>query len=161
MNGKEELRKELLSKRREVHSDEKDKAIFEKLLTFPQFVKAKTVLTYVSIDFEVDTIRLIEHCFDRKIKTAVPGIVNNAMRFYFLESFGEIGEEVFDFDGSVCIVPGLAFDGNNFRLGYGGGYYDRFLRKYKGVKIGLCYKELIRKIPIELYDERVDTVIWS
>lgn len=62
---------------------------------------------------------------------------------------------------SVCIIPGLAFDSNGGRLGYGGGYYDRFLAGYTGVSIGLCREETFSADPLprDEYDIPVDTVV--
>jgi len=142
----------------------KDKAIFEKIIALPQFARVENtglVLTYVSTELEVDTRRLIDYCFDNSITVAVPGIADEQMRFFKLESWDTIGDEVMDFTDSICIVPALAYDENNYRLGYGGGYYDRFLREYKGVKIGICYREFIVDIPVEKHDEGVDIVICN
>ena len=61
---------------------------------------------------------------------------------------------------SVLIVPGLCFNDEGFRLGYGKGYYDRFISRYKGYSIGVCYKEFMTdEIPTDEYDKPVDTVI--
>ena len=63
-------------------------------------------------------------------------------------------------ENTVCIVPGLAFTPDGGRLGYGGGYYDRFLSDYSGTSIGLCYSELLfDSLPSEEYDIAVDIII--
>ena len=60
----------------------------------------------------------------------------------------------------LCIVPGLSFDKNGFRLGYGGGYYDRFLENTNMYAIGICFKELVAdKLPREENDISVNEVI--
>ena len=160
---KQALRKALIEKRRNIADKPyKDSIIFEKLIDLPRFKKSDFVLTYVSFGTEVDTRELILYCFNNGIKVAVPGIVNEEMKFFLIESFDEIGDEVSDFTNSICIVPGLTFGSDNKRLGYGGGYYDRFLRSFCGFKVGLCYKELIlNNIPTEKHDEGVDLVIWN
>ena len=61
---------------------------------------------------------------------------------------------------SICVVPALAFDLEGYRLGYGGGYYDRFLRDYRGTKAGLCRRDLVvRSLPREDFDVRVDILV--
>ena len=69
------------------------------------------------------------------------------------------GEEITDFTDSVCITPALSFDEKGYRLGYGGGYYDRFLADYTGVSVGICYEEFIGGIVTEEYDLPVDIVV--
>jgi len=156
---KSRLRQQLLLKRKSVsRKADKDAEIFRKLLALPQFAEAESLLTYVSQDSEVDTRALISYCFENNIPVAVPGIVDEEMRFFRLKSMWKIEEEI---NCQLCIVPGLAFDPSGRRLGYGGGYYDKFLAKYNGIKIGLCYKEFLIDIPVEEHDERVDLVIWN
>jgi len=162
MQIKSVLRKELIEKRRNI-SDKasKDLAIFERMIALPEFINAKLVLMYVSTSIEVDTRRLIDYCFENDINVAVPVIVDEVMRFFLIESLDDIGDEVLVLTNGICVVPGLAFDSRNRRLGYGGGYYDRFLREFSGYKIGLCYDEFIIDIPIEEHDVGVDLVIWN
>ena len=97
------------------------------------------------------------------------------MEFYYLRSFDEdlesgafgvlepkIGrcEKMTDFSNSICIVPGLAFDNEGYRLGYGKGYYDRFLCNYPGVKIGICYASCVkRELPHGFYDVPVGILV--
>ena len=60
----------------------------------------------------------------------------------------------------VCVIPALAFDKRGYRIGYGKGYYDRFLRDFCGTKVGLCYSEFLKDtIPTGKYDSNVDTII--
>jgi 5-formyltetrahydrofolate cyclo-ligase len=60
----------------------------------------------------------------------------------------------------LLIVPGVVFDERGFRIGYGGGYYDRFLTHYKGTAISLLLEnQLIHEMPVEAHDQRVDWLI--
>ena len=60
----------------------------------------------------------------------------------------------------LVIVPGLAFSSKGERLGQGGGYYDRYLKEYKGIKIGICFSEQLNEsIPADEHDIRVDYVV--
>ena len=64
------------------------------------------------------------------------------------------------YKNSLCITPGLVFDNEGYRIGYGKGYYDRFFNKYDGVKIGITYKDtLLESVPHEEYDNQVDFII--
>ena len=61
---------------------------------------------------------------------------------------------------SLCVVPGMAFDCDGYRLGYGKGYYDRFLSGYHGVTAGICYSDCIRwKLPRGRFDRPVDILV--
>ena len=68
--------------------------------------------------------------------------------------------EITDFNGAFCVVPALAFSKNGQRLGYGGGYYDRFLSDFDGVSAGLCYSDFfINKLPAEKHDIALDIIV--
>ena len=103
---------------------------------------------------------------------SLPKIINNNMKFCYIKSLNELipgkynipepinNNYVNDFDSTICIVPGICYDKKNFRVGYGKGYYDKFLSKHKIKTIGLCYKEcLIEKIDTDKFDYKIDEVI--
>lgn len=136
----------------------KDEKICDRVRKLPEYKACKTMLCYVSTDAEVATHTLIECAIADGKTVAVPYCVKGTrdMRFYRIASIGELSPGTFgvlepvpdgsklvaDFSGSICILPGLAFDMAGFRLGYGGGYYDRFLsQKYSGTTVGICYSE--------------------
>ena len=161
---KSDLRRELLSRRGSIFNKaKKDESVFEKLVLLAEFAEADAVLTYVSTEREVGTSRLIEYCFAKAVPVFVPGIVDERMGFFRLISHNELCIKSVDFanvENCVCIVPGLAFSLDGRRIGYGGGYYDRFLHGFVGVKIGLCYREFVlENVPTEPHDEKVDFVI--
>ncbi|MDR2654768.1 MAG: 5-formyltetrahydrofolate cyclo-ligase [Oscillospiraceae bacterium] len=138
----------------------RDGAILKKLCEMPEYRKAGLVLCYVSKADEVGTLDLLERAWRDGKATAVPKCVENTrgMEFFEIESFRQLKAGAFgvmepdealcrkarDFSGSICIVPGLSFDNFGYRLGYGMGYYDRFLSGYDGVKVGLCYKSCMK-----------------
>ena len=163
MQIKSDLRKELIAKRRTMQGKSaKDRKIFDKLVALPQFQKAELILTYYSTEIEVDTLKIIDYCFKQGKKVALPAIVDETMQFYDITEDLDLDNcQLSTVNCQLCIVPGLAFNKDGKRLGYGGGYYDRFLRDYPGVKIGLCYEEFIMEIPVEKHDEGVDIVIWN
>lgn len=156
---------------------EKDEKIRIRVLNLPEYKACETVLCYVSIQAEVDTHKLIESAIADGKTVAAPYCVKGTrdMRFYRIKSIGELYPGTFgvlepvpdksklvgNFSGSICILPGLAFDMAGFRLGYGGGYYDRFLsQKYKGVTVGVCYNECtLTSIRHGRYDISCDVLV--
>lgn len=172
--NKKELRAELLRKRRELDTDyrlKKDIAIYNKLTELPVIAEAETVFTYVSTEIEVDTILFIEAMLSFGKTVAVPRCEGKEMRFYAIDSLADLDtgaygipepkgtEEITDYRRSVCITPALSFNEKGFRMGYGGGYYDRFLSEYTGRTIGICYEEFIGDIITEEYDLPVNIVV--
>lgn len=155
---------------------EMDKSITNTFLRLPSVKKCDTILTYVSVNSEISTAEIITRCLEDGKAVAVPKCVGlHEMDFYIIKSLSdlsvgaygipepdpEICEELTDFNNSVCTVPALAFDRRGYRLGYGGGYYDRFLAKYNGVVFGLCYSACISRnnLPCDKYDFRISSVI--
>lgn len=174
---KSDLRKQSLLKRNGISDKlKKDTAISNNLFSFTPFQEAETVLVYVSSKGEADTKSIISYCFENNKKVAVPYCKDKDgnMEFYLIDSFDCLHYGCFginepdinkcvkltDFSNSLIIVPGLSFDLNGNRLGYGKGYYDRFLKNYAFISVGLCYNSLIAdEVPDEKYDMRVDYLI--
>ena len=153
-----------------------DRKIKNKLLNLWAVREAEVVLCYVSTDIEVDTKELINALFQMGKRVAVPRCEGgkSEMNFYFIDSLsqlspGSFGVEepasirenlVTDTQNSVCIVPAFMFDRNGYRLGYGKGYYDRYLSGYEGMSVGICYTEnLQQKLYHGKYDRSVDLVV--
>lgn len=172
--NKKELRKELIRRRREMDKNYREEIcnlIYNKLIGLPEIIKAEVILTYVSTEIEVDTVKFIKKMLEAGKTVAVPKCEGKNMRFIKISDLDslktgafEIPEpvgdnEITDFKNSVCITPALAFNENGFRLGYGGGYYDRFAESYNGVSVGICYEEFIGEIPLSEYDLPVKILI--
>ena len=185
MVEKKQKRRELLEIRNSIPEQEraeKSRLIFMQLKELPEWKNAEVVFTYVSFGSEVDTILLIEECFKAGKKVAVPKVLDKTkMEFYYITSLEELQagkwgilepEEVEENKADVfkvkaqtkplMIMPGVGFDREGHRLGYGGGYYDRYLEKY-GVerfwKVGVAFEEQIQdRIVTDDYDVRVDRV---
>lgn len=153
-----------------------DAEIQSRLLTLRQYSACKTVFTYVSKDIEVDTFALIKAALANGKRVAVPKCVKDTrdMTFYYIRSLDDLEPGSFgvmepiesrctrvkDFSSGLCIVPGLSFDAEGYRLGYGKGYYDRFLSKFGGITVGLCYSNCIKwKLPHGYYDRPVDLIV--
>ncbi len=173
------LRQQCKQKRLEMPPEKKrqiDHDIYKRVLKLNQYRNCKTLLTYVSTPIEVDTRELIHDALQRGKRVAVPRCVPGTrnMEFYYIRSLQalkpgafsvdepdpESCELVTDFRGSICILPGLCFDINGYRIGYGKGYYDRFLCGYSGVTVGICYANCMKnKLITGRFDRRADIVI--
>ena len=152
-----------------------DYEIESRLLCSAEYSKADVIFTYVSLDPEPDTLGIIHAAFANGKKVAVPKCTDKGvMEFYFIKSqsdlvkgkFGILEPDVTkckkatETENSLCIVPGLSFDAKGYRLGRGGGYYDRFLKDFKGKTAGLCYHSFLRlSLPAESYDVPVDIIV--
>jgi 5-formyltetrahydrofolate cyclo-ligase len=155
-----------------------DKAILRHLIKLPAYQNSHTLLTYASMPEEVDTFALMQEAWRAGKRVAVPYCVpgTRLLEFYLIESPDElklsaygipepdpaVSQKLTDFSGSVCVVPGLAFNCIGYRLGYGGGYYDRFLSgPYAGnPSIGVCYGVcMVKFLPIGTYDRPCNFVV--
>lgn len=135
--------------------------------------QAFCVYCYVSLPHEAGTEELIEKLLERRKCVAVPKVEGERLVFYAIRGREDLEKgtmgilepkpgclRVCDRTAPV-IVPGLAFDGNMHRIGYGGGFYDRFLEKEpKHPAIGLAFPfQMLDKMPSEPHDKTMDTVI--
>ncbi len=172
--NKKELRKNLIGRRRAMDKSYKlnsDEMIYNNLTALPELSAAETVLTYISTEIEVDTIRLINYLLENGKTVAVPRCEGKNMRFIKICGFDSLikgaydipepvgDDEVTDFSGTVCITPALSYNEKGYRLGYGGGYYDRFGKKYNGITIGICYEDFVGEIPSEEHDQPVKILV--
>lgn len=176
---KKQLREKYRRVRKQINLVEKvmfDEKIFNRLIGMKIYQNAKAILCFVSTDLEIDTHRIIKCALTEKKIVAVPKCINQSggMEFYIINSFNDLEISTFgllepkinackkliDYDDSICILPGFVFDNEGYRIGYGKGYYDRFLNKYQGTKIGVCYNNcLINNLPHGKYDVAADFII--
>ena len=177
---KQRLREEHLAAREALSEQERsvlDDRITQKLLAISEYVEATTVLTYVSVSSEVSTRMFIE-CALRDGKTvAVPRCLpGHCLEFVAITSLDQLIAAPFglleppkelpalteeQMDASICIVPALLVDIKGYRLGYGAGFYDRFLSTFPGKKICLAYQQNLSRtmLPHTAFDVAVDLVI--
>lgn len=177
---KQRLREEHLAAREALSEPERsvlDNRITQKLLATSEYAEATTVLTYVSVSSEVSTRMFIE-CALRDGKTvAVPRCLpGHCLEFVAITSLDQLIAAPFglleppkelpalteeQMNASICIVPALLVDIKGYRLGYGAGFYDRFLSTYPGKKICLAYQQNLSRtmLPHTTFDVAVDEVI--
>ena len=95
------------------------------------------------------------------------------MEFYYITSFDDLQkgaygilepikskcEKLIDLNEGLCIIPALTFDEQGYRLGFGKGYYDRFLAGFPGKSVVICYSDFVMKVPAEPHDMMADEII--
>lgn len=175
---KSQLRAHFSNMQKGLSADFRQKMNYEiqsRLLCSFEYSQADMILTYVSVGCEADTLGIIHAAFANGKKVAVPKCLEgNTMEFYFIKSERDLVKGKFSLlepdiskckkavptEKSLCIVPGLSFDAKGYRLGKGGGYYDRFLKDFKGKSAGLCYNSFLRlSLPKEPFDVPVDIIV--
>lgn len=175
---KQELRAYLKQKRAEIPPEQKkdaDRRIVETIAASPCFQQADTVLLYAPHGSEIDLIPLVRLARKNGKKVAFPRCdpETNTMQFFVLESDSRLVKGAYGIfeppsdappcnpdESTLCILPGLSFDPEGGRLGYGKGYYDRFLADFKGVTLGAAYASLVaKKLPTEPHDIPVQILV--
>lgn len=168
--NKKELRSSFLSLRKSLTPPILTK---EDLLSYPQFEKARVVFCYLSFAGEVKTHALIKELLKEKT-VVVPYCTDSDgnMICVKMNSFSELSAGRFGILEPRCpkefpkeeidfaIVPAVAFDSSFFRLGYGKGYYDRFLSDISPYMLGVCQRSFfVRELPHSPYDVKMDSVL--
>ncbi|MDU6743621.1 5-formyltetrahydrofolate cyclo-ligase [Peptoniphilus harei] len=168
---KKELRKKYTKVRAEVEDKEgKDKLIRKNLRELEIYKKAKSVFVFISYKSEVDTRRIIEDILADGKKLLVPLVKGSEMIAVEVKGIDDLepnkmgilepksGQEVTDVD--LTITPGLAFDKNGYRLGYGGGYYDKFFAKVDTIRMGIGYSDqYVESLVHEDYDKALEYLL--
>ena len=176
---KSELRQKYRSLRQAMPQEikkQKDMAIADQVRRLWQYQRNSVLLIYVSTSIEVDTADIICRAIAEGKRVAVPRCVPDTrnMEFYYIESLDELSPGMFgvlepaanperlydEKDGGLCIVPAFSYDWRGFRLGYGKGYYDRFLSRFEGNMVGICYSDCVqRSLPHGRYDRPVELLV--
>lgn len=177
---KAELRNRYKALRQEMTEADRqrlDEKIARRVTNLWQYREAEALLIYVSTPIEVGTTRMIRDALACGKQVAVPRCVPGTYRIEFFTidsieqdlapgSFGVLEPDPgrcakwTDLSRGLCIVPALAFDERGYRLGYGKGYYDRFLAHFSGNTVGLCYAScVVEQLPHGRYDKQVDLLV--
>lgn len=141
-----------------------------------QYQRNSVLFTYVSTAIEVDTHGIIRQALVDGKRVAVPRCIPGTrfMTFYFIHDLNELApgmfgvlepnplrhEAVTDLSNGLCLVPAFSYDWQGYRLGYGKGYYDRFLSRFQGNIVGICYSDCIqRTLPHGRFDRPVELLV--
>ena len=177
---KKALRHEMARKKKAMTPEEIDRCsadLARQLFAHPLYQKAKSLYCYLSYNQEVRTMPILEQAIRDGKRVAVPKVLSGGSRmaFLWLDDLQAVAPGYYDIpepiaDGpeaddpaALVIMPGLAFDRAGNRMGYGGGFYDRFLAQHPGhPTIALCYGfQMLPHLETEAHDLPADDVIWS
>ena len=174
---KSALRKTALAARRAIpDKTRKSELIAERVFCDPDFAAARTVALYKSLSSEVGTDLIIARALGQGKRVALPKVFGDTMGFFeiregerlqkssfgVLEPAGEESRRVSPEEFDLVLVPGLCFDRGGNRLGFGRGYYDRFLPLTRAKTVGLCFDEQLCTegvIPTDEYDVKMHKII--
>lgn len=175
---KQELRRVIREKKRAMTQEEiltASALLAEQFYQTPQYKNAKTIYGYLPYNQEVRTVPMLRQALLDGKKVAVPKVYGDEMRFIYMEDlektatgYAGIPEPIADEPvardpTALVLMPGLAFDRTGNRMGYGGGFYDKFLADEPDhPTVALCYEfQLLPSVPREEYDVPVDVVLWA
>lgn len=175
---KAELRRMIREKKRAMTEEqvlEKSRNLCRQFLASPQYRLAKTVYGYLPYNQEVRTVPILEQALSDGKQVAVPKVYGDEMRFIYLTDLAKVEKgysgipepvadtPVADDPTALVLMPGLAFDSQGHRIGYGGGFYDKFLAKEPNhPTVALCYDfQMLPAIETDDFDIPVDCVFWA
>ena len=175
---KKSLRRQIREKKRALTEEQIATASIElckQFLDTQQYADAKTVYGYLPYNQEVRTIPILQQALDDGKRVAVPKVYGDQMRFIFITGFDDLANSdmgipepvadgpVADDTTALVLMPGLAFDPQGHRVGYGGGFYDKFLAtEPKHPTVALCYDfQLLPRLETDVFDIPVDLVLCA
>ena len=172
------LRRTIREKKRAMTNEEIEtasKKLKQMFLASEQYQQAKTIYGYLPYNQEVRTVTMLQQALMDGKRVAVPKVYADEMRFIYLTDLTQVAPgyagipepvadiPIADDPTALVLMPGLAFDQAGHRIGYGGGYYDKFLtNEPEHPTIALCYDfQMLPAIETEEYDIPVDRVLWA
>lgn len=175
---KKELRSRIRAQKRamtEAEIVEKSEKLGQLFADSPLYQQAKTIYGYLPYNQEVRTIPMLERAMKEGKRVAVPKVVGEEMIFIYMDDlsavekgYAGIPEPVADGPAAddlhaLVLMPGLAFDPQGHRIGYGGGFYDKFLAAEPDhPTLALCYDfQMLEHLETEEFDIPVDCVLWA
>lgn len=176
--NKQELRRAIRERKRAMTEEEiveRSNALAEKFYNSPAYQAASTIYGYLPYNQEVRTVPMLQRALDEGKRVAVPKVYGEEMRFIYLDDLTQVSKgyagipepiadaPVAEDKQALVLMPGLAFDPQGHRIGYGGGFYDRFLaQEPHHPTLALCYEfQMQAHLDTEEFDIPVDTVLWA
>lgn len=174
---KKALRQQIKEKKRamtEAQIESASLALAKKFFACHQYKQAKTIYGYLPYNQEVRTVPMLQKALDDGKRVAVPKVYGDEMRFIYLTDLSQVEKgycgipepvadsPVADDSTALVLMPGLAFDPYGHRIGYGGGFYDKFLSAEPDhPTVALCYDfQVFPKLETEEFDIPVDLVLY-
>ena len=175
---KNTLRKEIRAQKRAMAEEQirkKSEALGALFLASDAYRQAKTIYGYLPYNQEVRTVPMLQKALDDGKQVAVPKVYDDEMRFIYITDMTQVAPgyagipepiadgPVADNPEALVLMPGLAFDPQGHRIGYGGGFYDRFLAAEPNhPTLALCYDfQMLPQLDTEEFDIPVDCVLWA
>ena len=175
---KKQLRQSIRQRKRAMTEEEiqrRSAALGQLLAASPAYQAAKTIYGYLPYNQEVRTIPMLRQALADGKRVAVPKVYGEQMKFIYLEDLSQVAKgyagipepiadgPVAQDETALVLMPGLAFDPQGHRIGYGGGFYDKFLSAEPNhPTLALCYDfQVLPRLDTEAHDIPVDTVLWA
>ncbi len=176
--NKKELRARIRAKKRAMTEAEivsRSEALGVLFARSEAYQAAKTIYGYLPYNQEVRTVPMLERALADGKRVAVPKVYGEEMKFIYMTDLSQVSlgyanipepiadGPVADDTTALVLMPGLAFDPQGHRIGYGGGFYDRFLAAEPNhPTLALCYEfQMLPELRTEEFDIPVDTVLWA
>ena len=176
--NKKELRSVIRAQKRAMTEEmivQKSEDLARQFLETEQYRSARSIYGYLPYNQEVRTVAMLEQALKDGKKVAVPKCYDDEMRFIWMEDLSQVEKgyagipepiadgPVADDETALVLMPGMAFDKEGHRIGYGGGFYDKFLAKETNhPTLALCYDfQMVEHLETEEFDIPVDRVIWA
>ena len=176
--NKKELRASVRALKRAMTEEEivaKSEKLGELFVASEAYKQAKTIYGYMPYNQEVRTVAMLEQALKDGKRVAIPKCYGDEMRFIFMDDLSKVekgyanipepivDEPIADDETALVLMPGMAFDPQGHRIGYGGGFYDKFLAQEPNhPTLALCYDfQMFEKLETEEFDIPVDTVLWA
>lgn len=174
---KKELRKDLISKRTSMPIEEVEQLsnkINSYIMEWDEYKNSNAIMSYYSFRNEVLTDELINDAFSQNKTVVLPKSIKEGSKILpcIIKSLSELKKENYGImepptdnllerdELDIVFVPGVGFDKRGFRIGYGAGYYDRFLNDYKGIKVGVCFElQVVEHAYNDKHDIAMDYII--
>ena len=175
---KKELRRQIREQKRAMTEEEivaRSEALGKLFRASQLYQQAKTIYGYLPYNQEVRTVPMLEQAILDGKQVAVPKVIGDDMVFIYLTDMNQVekgyagipepvaDEPVADDETALVLMPGMAFDPQGHRIGYGGGFYDKFLAAEPGhPTLALCYDfQVLPLLETEEFDIPVDRVLWA
>ena len=175
---KAELRREIRARKRAMTEEEietRSAKLAQLFFASEAYQNAKTIYGYLPYNQEVRTVPMLTQALKDGKKVAVPKVYGDEMKFLYLDDLNAVAkgyagipepiadEPVAQDETALVLMPGLAFDPQGHRIGYGGGFYDKFLAaEPHHPTLALCYEfQMLPRLDVEDHDIPVDTVLWA
>ena len=179
-NQKNKIRSVYMSKRGSLSPEIRavyDNKICDRLMALVTYRYAEALLMYSPLAHEININKITLHALTNGKTVAYPrcDTIGNTMEYHIVNSLDQLEPgaygikepsadlpvyDVKSTKNAVCIVPALVYDKSGYRLGYGKGYYDRYLAEFNGAKVGLVYNDfIVSSVPRGRYDLAVDVLV--